>query len=66
MEAVSNYRLRFLQKSQEHDTRFLAGIDCLFVPNRGLNLTYVRLAQHKHRHSGLAYASANGERQLAV
>ena len=52
--------------SQQRNTRLFKNLMRLFVPDGGLHLADVRLAQQQHRHARLAYAAADRERQLAI
>ena len=50
---------------QRNPCRF-SGLDVGLIPQRGLHLADVGLAQQKHRHPALADAAAHGQGQLAV
>ena len=52
--------------SEQHDTGLAALLHGLVIPDGGLHLADVRLAEHEHRHARLAYAAAYRQRQLAV
>ena len=52
--------------SQQHNARRLADLDRSLIPNGGLYLTDVRLAQQQHGEARLTDAAADGEGKLAV
>ena len=51
---------------QQDDTCFLAEAFCLLVPQGGLYLADMRLAQQQHAQAALADAPADGQGELAV
>ena len=52
--------------SEQNYPGVAAGLDGLFIPDTGLHLADVGLAQQEHAQAGLADAAADGEGQLAL
>ena len=53
-------------QSEQDDACVLTGLNGGGVPQGGLHLTHMALAQQEHRHAGLTDAAAHGLGELAV